>query len=82
MVKLERTNAGYKIEVSVVLYPGTEVVIGYKKTSLGDQYVCWYCSGGDNYYWGKYCHTYCEALCFLHERIGNYIETEQYNKTK
>lgn len=67
-----RTNAGYNIFVAVPVSDDTEVVIGYKQTSLGDQYVCWY-ANSNGYYWGKYCHTYRDALTYLTERLENYI---------
>ena len=31
-------------------------------------YVCWYCKGGDNYYWGCYCNTLEAAREKLNER--------------
>ena len=67
-----RTNAGFEIFVAVPVSSDTEIVIGYKKTSLGDQYVCWY-ANENNYYWGKYCHTYNDALGYLVERLKNYV---------
>ena len=71
----ERENAGFRIIVSVPQASGdTEIVIGYKQTSLGDQYVCWFCSNGTNYYWGNYCHTYTDALVLLTKRLINYLE--------
>lgn len=70
----ERTNAGFRIIVSVPLAGNdTEIVIGYKQTSLGDQYVCWYCSGKTNYYWEKYCHIYTDALALLAGRLVDYL---------
>ena len=69
-----RENAGYRIIVAVPMTKDTELVIGYKLTSLGDQYVCWFCSDQVNYYWGKYYHTYRNALGYLNERIDSYLK--------
>lgn len=69
----ERMNAGFKIIVSVPMNDETEIVIGYKLTTLGDQYVCWFCSDSKNYYWGNYCHTYTDALKFLTKRLSEYL---------
>ena len=68
-----RTNAGYEIVAAVTVTKGTEIVIGHKTTSLGEQYVCWFCSNYIDYYWGKYCHSYEEALGFLTDRLEDYL---------
>lgn len=71
---MDRENAGYRIVVSVPLTSDTELAIGYKVTSLGDQYVCWFCTNQLDYYWGKYCHTYKDALYYLKQRIEDYLK--------
>ena len=71
---MSRTNAGFDIIVAVPLNSSTEVTIGYKQTSLGDQYVCWFCNEGNDYYWGNYSHTYMDALKHLVKRIEDYLK--------
>lgn len=31
-----------------------EVVLGYRETKFGDEWVVWDCSDHNNYYWGNY----------------------------
>lgn len=49
----KRSNQGYEIIESCTI-GSTELVIGYNPKAP-NPYVCWYCKGGDNYYWGCYC---------------------------
>ena len=44
-----RSNQGYEIIESCTI-GNTELVIGHHPTAP-NPYVCWYCKGGDNYYW-------------------------------
>ena len=50
-----RSNQGYEIIESCTI-GNTELVIGHHPKAP-NPYVCWYCKGGDNYYWGCYCNT-------------------------
>ena len=50
-----RSNQGYAIIESCTI-GNTELVIGHHPKAP-NPYVCWYCKGGDNYYWGCYCNT-------------------------
>ena len=34
----------------------TELVIGHNPKAPNPD-VCWYCKGGDNYFWGHYCNA-------------------------
>ena len=45
----KRSNQGYEIIESCTI-GSTELVIGYNPKAP-NPYVCWYCKGGDNYYW-------------------------------
>ena len=45
-----RSNQGYEIIESCTI-GSTELVIGHNPKAP-NPYVCWYCKGGDNYYWG------------------------------
>lgn len=69
---MDRENAGFKIVASVPIAKNLEVVIGFKETSLGDQYVCWFCKDLYDYYWGRYTKTYLDALCMLVNRLNDY----------
>ena len=53
MEKEKRSNGGYEIIESCTI-GSTELVIGHNPKAP-NPYVCWYCKGGDNYYWGCYC---------------------------
>ena len=48
-----RSNQGYEI-IEGCTIGNTELVIGHHPKAP-NPYVCWYCKGGDNYYWGCYC---------------------------
>lgn len=64
---MNRENAGYTITDSVRV-GRYEIVIGEMLSAPGC-YVCWYCRGGNDYFWGKYCSTRAAALRFLCERV-------------
>ena len=49
----KRTNQGYEILESCTI-GSSELVIGHNPKAP-NPYVCLYCKGGDNYYWGCYC---------------------------
>ena len=53
MEKEKRSNQGYEIIESCTI-GSTELVIGHNPKAP-NPYVCWYCKGGDNYFWGHYC---------------------------
>ena len=70
---MERENAGFRIVAEVPIAKDTELVIGFKETSLGEQYVCWFCKDKNNYYWGDYSHTYRKAIYSLIKRLNDYF---------
>ncbi len=65
----DRINAGYRIIESHMKPNGDELVIGYHEKAP-QPYVCWWCSGGNNYYWGYYCSSYEEAKTNMMGRLG------------
>lgn len=70
---MERENAGFRIVAEIPIAKGTELVIGFKETSLGEQYVCWFCKDKTNYYWGDYSHTYRKVIYSLIKRLNDYF---------
>jgi len=62
----KRINQGYEI-IECFTIGKKELVIGYHPKTP-NPYVCWYCKGGDNYYYGYYCNTFAEAREKLAER--------------
>ena len=62
----KRINGGYEIIESCTI-GNTELVIGHHPAAP-NPYVCWYCKGCDNYYWGYYCSDLAEAREKLNER--------------
>ena len=75
-----RENAGFLIVGSVPVAKDLEVVIGFKTTSLGDQYVCWYCKNQNDYFWGRYTKKYEDVVRVLMERIETYYPIEKYEE--
>lgn len=67
-----RSNQGYEIIESCTI-GNTELVIGHHPKAP-NPYVCWYCKGGDNYYWGCYCNTLEAAREKLNERYQSECE--------
>lgn len=63
-----RSNQGYEIIESCTI-GSTELVIGHNPKAP-NPYVCWYCKGGDNYYWGCYCNELSAARENLSERYN------------
>jgi hypothetical protein len=61
-----RSNQGYEI-IEGCTIGKTELVIGHHPKAP-NPYVCWYCKGGDNYYWCCYCNTLEAAREKLNER--------------
>ena len=55
MEEEKRSNGGYEIIESCTI-GSTELVIGHNPKAP-NPYVCWYCKGGGNYFWGTYCDT-------------------------
>lgn len=45
----KRSNGGYEIIESCTI-GSNELVIGHNPNAP-NPYVCWYCKGGDNYFW-------------------------------
>ena len=68
-----RSNAGFEIIASVPIEIGSEVVIGEKKSQSGSQYVCWLCSAGNNYYWGRYASEYKDAVKVMTDRLRTFL---------
>ena len=66
MSKEIRSQQGYEIIESCTI-GNTELVIGHNPKAP-NPYVCWYCKGGYNYYWGYYCDDLLEAREKLNER--------------
>lgn len=64
----KRSNQGYEIIESCTI-GSKELVIGYNPKAP-NPYVCWYCRGGDNYYWGCYCNELSAARESLSERYN------------
>ena len=48
----KRSNQNYEIIESCTI-GSTELVIGHNPNAP-NPYVCWYCKGGSNYFWGYY----------------------------
>lgn len=67
-----RSNQGYKIIESCTI-GNKELVIGHHPKA-SNPYVCWYCKGGDNYYWGYYCNTF-EAV---REKLKERYQSESH----
>lgn len=66
MSEEKRSNIGYEIIESHAV-GSTELVIGHNPTAP-NPYVCWYCKGGKDYFWGYYCNELAEARDKLSER--------------
>ena len=66
MSKEVRSQQGYKIIESRTVGK-TELVIGHNPKDT-NPYVCWYCKGGDNYFWGYYCNELSSAQEKMNER--------------
>lgn len=68
MEQEKRINQGYEITESCTI-GSKELVIGHNPKAP-NPYVCWYCKGGDNYYWGCYCNELSAARESLSERYN------------
>ena len=62
----KRSNQNYEIIESCTI-GSTELVIGHNPNAP-DPYVCWYCKGGSNYFWGYYTNELDAARQKLNER--------------
>lgn len=62
----KRINGGYEIMESCTI-GSKELVIGHNPKAP-NPYVCWYCKGSDNYFWGYYCNELSSAREKLKER--------------
>ena len=83
MEEEKRSNQGYEIIDSHVI-GDTELVIGHNPEAP-NPYVCWYCKGGDNYFWGYYTNDYEDAwdkLCERHQREGRLHRNPPAQKQK
>lgn len=86
---IERENAGYKIIESYkyrvitektsqgVVTDEKEIVIGYKPKAASE-YVCWFCSGGKDYYWGVYTNSLAKAHDKAMERLSSETHMPYY----
>ena len=64
-LKIVKTSSDGKVEGFSFRVIGNN---GYDQTF--NPYVCWYCKGGDNYYWGCYCNELSAARESLSERYN------------
>lgn len=71
MNEQKRSRAGYEIIESCTIGQN-ELVIGHNPNAPAP-YVCWYCRGGNNYFWGHYCNNITEAREKLNERYQTEI---------
>ena len=62
----KRSNQNYEIIESCTI-GSTELVIGHN-SNAPNPYVCWYCKGGSNYFWGYYTNELDDARKKLNER--------------
>ena len=62
----KRSNQNYEIIESCTI-GSTELVIGHNPNAP-NPYVCWYCKGGPNYFWGYYTNELDDARQKLNER--------------
>ena len=62
----KRSNQNYEIIESCTI-GSTELVIGHNPNAP-NPYVCWYCKGGSNYFWGYYTNELDAARQKLNER--------------
>ena len=62
----KRSNQNYEIIESCTI-GSTELVIGHNPNAP-NPYVCWYCKGGSNYFWGYYTNGLDDARQKLNER--------------
>ena len=69
----QRTNAGYTI-IACVSIPDCEYVLGEKQAENKEpKYVTWYCTNGENYYYGHYTNDKNDALLTLYKRAKKEI---------
>jgi len=75
-----RSNQGYAIIESCNIGE-KELVIGHHPKAP-NPYVCWYCKGGNDYYWGCYCNTLGAAREKLNERYQSecHMPYDQFDK--
>ena len=66
MEEEKRVSGGYEI-IEGCTVGSTELVIGHNPKAP-NPHVCWYCKGGDNYFWGYYCNELSAAREKLNER--------------
>ena len=66
MEEEKRSNQNYEIIESCTI-GSTELVIGHNPNAP-NPYVCWYCKGGSNYFWGYYTNELDDARKKLNER--------------
>ena len=62
----KRSNQNYEIIESCTI-GSIELVIGHNPNAP-NPYVCWYCKGGSNYFWGYYTNELDAARQKLNER--------------
>ena len=69
---MKRTNAGYKIIMSIKL-PNEEYVLGEKVKPSGNEYVTWCCVNKNHYHYGHYFYSKRVAIKDLYERTQKEI---------
>ena len=80
MEKEKRSNQGYEIIESCTI-GSTELVIGHNPKAP-NPYVCWYCKGGDNYFWGHYFSDLLEAKKDLLGRANEELEYQMERRAR
>ena len=71
----KRSNQNYEIIESCTI-GSTELVIGHNPNAP-NPYVCWYCKGGSNYFWGYYTNELDAARQKLNERYLSLIHISE-----
>ena len=66
----KRCNAEYEIIGAIEVKQKLEVVIGYRRTKFGDQYVTWECLEKSDYYWGHYFNEKKDAIQDFCNRVN------------
>ena len=69
----KRSNGGYEIIESCTI-GSNELVIGHNPNAP-NPYVCWYCKGGDNYFWGYYCNDISAAHIEHRNKLDKQLNT-------
>ena len=76
---MSRENAGYSV-TDTLRVGDYELVIG-EHPSAPAPFVCWYCKGGDNYFWGHYTASRADAVRCLCERANRELSLIEQKST-